>query len=84
LVDGVDCPIQEPYPFHKGIFSEKPNGPGYKYEVGVCIKTGAIVWVNGPFKAGKHDSTIFKEDGLKDALCDDECIEVDAAYQGDD
>ena len=26
------------------------------------------VWINGPFWGGKHDMTIFKEDGLKDKL----------------
>ena len=83
-VDGVDCACQEPYPFDEGIFSKKLNGPGYKYEIGICIRTGAIVWVNGPFKAGRHDVTTFVEDGLKDALADDEAVEVDAGYQGDD
>jgi hypothetical protein len=53
-VDGVDCACQEPYPFNEGIFSIKLNGPGYKYEIGICT----IVWVNGPFKAGRHDVTI--------------------------
>lgn len=83
-VDGVDCAIKEPYPFNTGIFLKKLNGPGYKYEIAICIKTGAIVWVNGPFKAGRPDKTIFTDDGLKDALCDQECVEVDKGYQGDD
>jgi hypothetical protein len=83
-VDGVDCQIQEPWPFDEGIFSKKFNGPGYKYEVGVCIMTGDIVWINGPFKAGRNDKTIFEKDGLKDMLADGEGIEVDAGYQGDD
>jgi hypothetical protein len=60
------------------------NGPGYKYEIGISIHNCDIVWVNGPFKAAKADSTIFQEDGLKNALCDDECIEVDRGNQGDD
>jgi hypothetical protein len=60
------------------------NGPGYKYEVGVCIQTGDIVWINGPFKAGRSDVTIFQEDGLKDALCDNECVECDAVYVGEE
>jgi hypothetical protein len=42
------------------------------------------VWLNGPFKAGKADCKIFQEHGTKDALCDDECIEVDRGNQGDD
>jgi hypothetical protein len=83
-VDGVDCGIKEPYPFNTSIFSQKLNGPAYKYEIGLCIVTGDIVWVNGPFEAGRHDATIFKEDGLRDSLCDDEGIEVDAVYQDDE
>jgi hypothetical protein len=83
-VDGTDCPIKEPWPFDTKIYSEKFNGPGYKYEVGVSINTGDIVWINGPFKAGRNDKTIFVEDGLKDMLCDNECVEVDRGYQGDD
>ena len=78
----MDCAIQEPWPFDETIFSKKLNGPGYKYEIGICIATGVIVWVNGPFKAGKNDKTIFENDGLMDALCDNECVEVDMGYQG--
>ena len=64
------------------MFSEKFNGPALKYEVGVCIATGHIVWVNGPFMGAEADVTIFKEDGLLDALAEEECIEVDMGYQG--
>ena len=63
-VDGVDSSIKEPFPFHKTIYLEKLNDPGLKYEVDVCIKTGYICWVNGPFKAGTHNVTVFKN-GLK-------------------
>ena len=80
----MDSPIKEPFPFDTEIFSEKLNGPGYKYEIRVCVRTGHIVWINGPFKAGCHDTRVFKECGLKAALCDNECVEVDAGFQGDD
>jgi DDE superfamily endonuclease len=82
-VDGTDCPVKEPRPFDPKIFSEKLNGPGLKYEIGVSIQTCDIVWINGPFKAGRPDKTIFLEDGLKAALCEDECVEVDRGYRGD-
>ena len=58
-IDGIDCPCSEPYPFSTDIFSKKFNGPGIKYEVGICIKTGFIVWINGPFPAGNSEATIF-------------------------
>ena len=50
-----------------GMYSEKHNGPGFKYEVGVCIKTGFMVWVNGPYKAATHDKPLF-EDALEKRL----------------
>lgn len=83
-IDGTDCAIKEIYPFNPSIFSQKLNGPAFKYEIGACIATGDIVWVNGPFEAGMHDATIFKEEGLRDALCDDEGVEVDGVYQDDE
>ena len=79
-VDCVDCPINEPWPFDRAWFSQKMNGPGLKYEVAVCIKTGFIVWVNGPFKASKHDSTVFRE-GLSTKLAADEKVEADSGYR---
>eukprot|EP00536_Pseudo-nitzschia_multiseries_P019074 jgi/Psemu1/58787/gm1.58787_g len=70
-VDGTDCPAYEPWPFSRQMYSHKLNGPGIKYEVGVCLKTGWIVWINGPFVGSANDATIFKE-GLSTLLHDDE------------
>eukprot|EP00536_Pseudo-nitzschia_multiseries_P002194 jgi/Psemu1/183021/e_gw1.29.19.1 len=82
-VDGTDCPVFEPWPFSKKMYSHKFNGPAVKYEVGVCLKTGWIVWINEPFVGSKNDGTIFKE-GLSNLLHDDEAVEVDRGYRGDD
>lgn len=55
--------IKEPAPFDRHWYSHKFKGPGVRYEVGVCCRTGYIVWVNGPFAAGGWpDLEIFKED----------------------
>jgi hypothetical protein len=60
-VDGTDCPTQEPTPFSPVNYSYKFNGPGLRYEVALCILTGDIVWVNGPFEPGKYsDLAIFR------------------------
>lgn len=80
-VDCIDCMINEPWPFNRGYYSHKFNGPGLKYEVGVTIQTGRICWINGPHKAGKKDDTIFNET-LSGALFDDEVVEVDGGYKG--
>jgi hypothetical protein len=77
----TDCPINEPMPFDKKWYSQKINGPGVKYEVGVCIITGHIIWINGPFPASENDGTIMSET-LAPLLCEDEAVEVDGGYSG--
>ena len=61
---------------------KKINGPGLHYEVGVCIKTTHILWVNRPFVASTNDITIFR-DRLLNLVCKDKAVEVEAGYQGD-
>ena len=51
-IDGTDCRIQEPQPFSPTWYSHKFKGAGLRYEVGVAIATGWIVWVFGPFPCG--------------------------------
>jgi hypothetical protein len=82
-VDGMDCPVNEPWPFNPEMYSEKFNGPGLKYEVAVCIKTGHIVWINGPFLASINDFTVFIHHGLGQAITQEEGVEVDSGYLGD-
>ena len=81
-VDGTDCPVFEPWPFDRGMFSHKLNGPGLKCELAVCIRTSLIVWINGPFRGGKHDSVIFREN-LSGLPFDDEAVECDAGCGND-
>ena len=57
---GNDFWIQQFDPFSTVWFGHKSNGPGNRYEVGVCIRSGAIVWLHGPFPCGlKNDLQIF-------------------------
>jgi hypothetical protein len=48
-VDGTDCPIQEPTKFSGRWYSHKFKGAGLRYELGISIQTGWIVWKNGPY-----------------------------------
>ena len=48
-VDDTACRIMEPAPFSPAWFSHKFHGPGLRYEVGISISSGYIVWINGPF-----------------------------------
>lgn len=80
-VDCIDCPVMEPWPFDEKWYSQKMNGPALKYEVAVCIKSGHIVWTNGPHPASHNDATIFINT-LANLLADDEGVEVDGVYKG--
>jgi len=51
-LDGVDFEIQEPGPFSSRWFSHKLNAAGLRYEIGLCIRTGEIVWANGGYPCG--------------------------------
>jgi DDE superfamily endonuclease len=84
-VDGTDFRIMEPSPFDPKWLSEKFNGPGVKYEVAVCIQTGWIVHVNGPYPCGQwHDLTVAREDlcyKLAQSEFEDEMVLADGGYQ---
>ena len=81
-VDGTDFWICEPKPFAKDFYSHKLANAGLRYEVGVCIQTGLIVWINGPFVAGKYnDITIFRSKMIYELL-DWEMVEADQGYVG--
>jgi len=82
-VDCTDCPIQEPTQFSRMWLTQKFNGVGLRYKVAVCIQTGHIVWINGPFKCGLWpDLSIFRRN-LKHRLAPGEMVECDAGYRGD-
>lgn len=52
-LDGVDFKICEPSPFDKKWYSHKFSGPGIKYEIGLCIRSGEIVWKHGGYPCGQ-------------------------------
>lgn len=80
-VDCTDFPILETYPFDPDLWSFKLNGPGYRYEIGVCIATGLIVWLNGPYKPRRWvDITIFRH-RMMWALREGEYIVGDGGYR---
>lgn len=83
-VDGTDFKIRQPTEFNTMWYSKKFNGPGLRYEVGICIQTGHIVWINGPYPCGaNHDITIFRKN-LKWCLNQNERVEADKGYRGED
>jgi hypothetical protein len=80
-VDGTDCRIQEPTPFDKKWYSHKFKGPGVRYEVAVCIQTGWIVWVNGPYMCGRYPDLKIARDRLHYYLLEGEMYIADGGYR---
>lgn len=73
-------PRQRPHSRDKMFFSQKYRKAAYRYEIAVCIQTGDIVWINGPFKAGRWpDINIFRRT-LKGKLLPHEMVEADMGY----
>ena len=43
----------EPSPFNPKWYSHKFHGPGLRYDIGICIRTGDIVWAYGGLPCGE-------------------------------
>ena len=54
-----------------------------RYEVGIAIQTGWIVWINGPYRAGVPDLVIFRHRLRQRLLVARERVEADAGYGGE-
>jgi hypothetical protein len=83
-VDGTHFLVKQQVDFQvaKQFYSHKFNKPALSYEVALCIQTGAIVWINGPFPAALSDVTIFRS-SLLSHLDVGERVEADDGYVGE-
>jgi len=70
-VDGVNF-ITEEFRMdpHGKWFDHKSKSSGLTYEFAVSLKKSALIWINGPFPASRHDSTVFRG-GRKDTKKED-------------
>jgi hypothetical protein len=86
-VDGTHVWLKEPthaeFSQDSKYWSHKFNKAGFNYELGIAVASQKLVWMNGPFKAGRSDKQIFVENGLKQKLLQlgKKCI-GDGAYNG--
>lgn len=81
-VDGTDFQVPQFFPWSKSWYGHKFNGPGIRYEVALCIRSGRIVWIHGPFRCGEwNDMKIFRH-SLINMLQDGERVETDKGYRG--
>jgi hypothetical protein len=80
-IDGTDCPIQEPSEFSGRWYSHKFKGAGLRYEVGISIQTGWIVWKNGPYPCGAFPDIKITRDKLVHHLIPGERYVADRGYR---
>lgn len=79
-VDGTDFRIPER---GRAYYSHKYKKLAFRYEVALCILTGDIVWINGPYEAGRWpDISIFRN-SLWSFLEPGERVGADDGYVGD-
>ena len=76
-----DSSLKEKWDWLRTWYSHKFNKYGIKYEIGIHVITGKIVWVHGPFRGGVHDLNIFR-DKLIGLLSPGEMILADKGYVG--
>ena len=76
-VDGTDFRIAE----HGGKwYSHNFKKSGLRYEVGLCILSGEIVWINGPYECGIWNDILILRDSILTHLSENERIEADNGY----
>lgn len=63
-IDGTDFRIMEPTEFDRKWYSHKFHGPGLRYEIGLCIRTGFIVWVHGGRPCGQWPDLTLARDAF--------------------
>ena len=81
-MDGTDFCMEEKKPFNRRWYTKKFNGPGVRYEIGICIQTGWIVWINGPFPCGTWPDIKIALEDLVYMFIGDERAVADKGYRG--
>lgn len=79
-VDGTDIRVPEEYPFSRGNYSQKFNGPGARFQVSLDVD-GNIASIEGPDRAGyTTEQETFEEETMPD-LESGEICEGDGYYR---
>ena len=84
-LDVTECFIQ--CPFENAIqhlyYSGKKRRHTIKYEIGIHLQSGKIVWLNGGIPGSVHDLTIIQNSGLLSNLFPGELVLSDKVYIGE-
>lgn len=80
-LDGVDFKILEPIPFETKWFSHKFRAAGLRYEVGLNIRSGDMVWAFGGYPCGQYPDLLLAREAFVLALNDNEVAMADKGYK---
>ena len=81
-MDATDFSIDEPCrPIDPRWFSHKLNWAVVRYELGIGIHTGWIVWLNGPFPAGEYSNILIAHESLNQFLLTNKFYIADGGYR---
>ena len=62
-------------------WSHKFNGPGLRYEIGICIRTGDVVWAHGGLPCGEWPDLRLARNAFIEALQPGEKAIADRGYR---
>lgn len=81
-MDATECPIHRPLDWltQRQYYSGKKKKHTIKYEVGVHLSTGRIVWLVGGIPGSIHDMKMAQENGILQQLLEGEWILADKGY----
>lgn len=79
-LDGVDFKINEPTPFSTKWYSHKFRGPGLRYEIGLNIRSGEVVWANGGYPCGQYPDLKLAREAYTSLVNPGELTVADAGY----
>lgn len=80
-IDGTNCHIFEQSPFDTKLYTHKCNPPDVRYELGVSIGNGNVMWVNEPFTCAPYPDRKTFDFDLKKRLLSDEQFIADRTYK---
>lgn len=80
-IDGVDFKIDEPKPFDRKWFSHKFKHAGLRYEIGLSLRKGEIVWASGGYPCGAYPDLKLARELFVDFLEDNERSVADDGYK---
>lgn len=79
----MDFKINEPRPFSTKWFSHKFKSAGLRYEIGLNIKSGDIVWKFGGYPCGQYPDLKLTEQAYLVSINPDEKTVADRGYKND-